>query len=109
MVLAAGSDAQYISVWSVGNWKKQFMLNNHVGIRSVYGFHPRRGDLAFDGSHGVIQVLPNYGKTVDIKKYGVVNGIEVMFDQAPYLQRLETELQIWVPNLNQCDRRSKHL
>src|SRR5262249_4288948 len=57
-VLAVGSDARYISMWSVGDWEKIFQLNTLVGVRSVFGFHPVRGDLAFDGENGMVRILP---------------------------------------------------
>jgi WD40 repeat protein len=47
-VVAVGSDARYIAQWSVPSFGKIFQLNALVGVRSVFGFHPTRGDLAFE-------------------------------------------------------------
>jgi WD40 repeat protein len=82
-VLAVGSDARYISMWSVGNWEKIFQLNTLVGVRSVFGFHPVRGDLAFDGENGMVRVLPQ----TDIKSArtpsGELHGMDARFDDMP--------------------------
>ena len=56
-LLAFGSDARYISMWSTSSWDKIFQLNALVGVRSIFDIHPLRGDLAFDGENGVISVL----------------------------------------------------
>ena len=57
-LLAAGSGARAISIWETTGWAKKFQLNALTGIRSVYDFHPTRGDLAFDGENGDIRILP---------------------------------------------------
>ena len=58
-LLAAGSDALYVAVWETAGWKKVFQLNTLVGVRSVYGFDPTRGDLAFDGGDTVLRRIPS--------------------------------------------------
>lgn len=82
-LLAVGSDASYIAMWSVGDWSKVFHLRALVGVRSVFGFHPRRGDLAFDGGGGILRVLqsrPALPVTPgDVK--AVVAGTDVSFDR----------------------------
>ena len=52
--LSAGSDGRYVAMWSATTWEKNFQLNALVGVRSVFDFHPTRGDLAFDGENGTI-------------------------------------------------------
>jgi WD40 repeat protein len=86
-MLAAGSDAAYAAMWSVHDgWAKVFHLESHkglrsvVGVRSVYGFHPTRGDLAFDGEAGVVRILPNHVTKGEAIAFGVVEGVDVTFD-----------------------------
>jgi WD40 repeat protein len=79
-VLAVGSDARYISMWSVENWKKFFQLDSLVGVRSVYGFHPQRGDLAFDGEVGLIRVLRQQDTSASVPTALTV-GMDVFFDR----------------------------
>ncbi len=97
-LLAAGSDASYIVMWTVADWEKVFHLHALVGVRSVFGFHPSRGDLAFDGGGGLIRVLqPRSGQPVtpdDVK--AVVTGTDVSFDQMSVqpVQLKETSIEI---------------
>jgi WD40 repeat protein len=83
--LAVGSDARYIAVWDTGSWEKQFQLHARVGVRSVFGFHPQRGDLAFDGGDGRIHIVPKRLSTFDRKDLvgGSLKGVEVLFDDRP--------------------------
>lgn len=82
--MAAGSDDLYLAMWNVDDWSKAFVLHQHVGIRSVYGFHPTRNDLAFDGGRGMIQVLPAWtgGQSMNWD-YGILRGVEPIFDAGP--------------------------
>jgi WD40 repeat protein len=80
--LAVGSGNRSISMWTVDGWRKIFQLNTLVGIRSVYGFHPERGDLAFDGEQGAIRIIPSIRsseKSVPIPQ-ATMNGMDVLFD-----------------------------
>lgn len=81
--LAVGSDARYISIWSVGNWNKIFQLNTLVGVRSVFGFHPTRGDLAFDGENGLVRVLRKAARPDAGAASGMLQGMDVYFDRIP--------------------------
>ena len=58
-VLAIGSDARHVSLWSVRDRSKRFQLGALVGVRGVFGIHPTRRDLAFDGENGLVRILPN--------------------------------------------------
>ncbi len=82
-VLASGSDGRTIDMWSAKSRALEFQLTVLVGVRGVFGFHPRRGDLAFDGERGVIKVLP--GALGGAPANGVmahrINGTEVLFDR----------------------------
>ncbi len=83
-VLAVGSDARYIAEWRVGSWEKLFQLNVLDGVRSVFAFHPQRGDLAFDGENGLIRIFPNRGGSS--APAGIVarlEGLDVRFDEIP--------------------------
>jgi WD40 repeat protein len=81
-VLAVGSDARYISQWSVPSWEKIFQLNALVGVRSVFGFHPTRGDLAFDGENGLIRILPKRAAAEALPRTSaVLDGLDVHFDR----------------------------
>jgi WD40 repeat protein len=81
-VLAVGSDARYISQWAVPSWKKVFQLNALVGVRSVFGFHPTRGDLAFDGENGLIRILPSRTAGPALPRTSaVLDGLDVHFDR----------------------------
>ena len=82
-ILAAGSDALYISMWRIEYWKKFFVWHNQVGIRSVFDFHPTRRDLAFDGGAGVLRVLPSRNDSTYSEPYGRVIGVEPIFDAEP--------------------------
>jgi WD40 repeat protein len=83
-VLAVGSDARYISEWSVPSWRKIFQLNALVGVRSVFGFNPQRGDLAFDGENGLIRILPNRADAfAPAKIVATLDGLDVHFDRLP--------------------------
>ena len=82
-ILAFGSDARYISMWSTSSWDKVFQLNAEVGVHSVFGFHPTRGDLAFDGENGVIRVLPGTDPTQSTRPKAVRRGMDVFFDELP--------------------------
>jgi hypothetical protein len=81
--LAVGSEARYVAMWSVGSWEKIFQLNTLVGVRSVYGFHPTRGDLAFDGENGQVRLLPRWTGLGALAVHGVLQGMAVTFDQIP--------------------------
>ena len=81
-VLAVGSDSRHISQWSVPSWEKIFQLNALVGVRSVFGFHPKRGDLAFDGENGLIRILPKRaGPAAPSRSSAVLDGLDVHFDR----------------------------
>ena len=80
-LLAVGSDGRYISMWSVGSWDKVFQLEALVGVRSVYGFHPTRGDLAFDGENGLVRVLRRQGPMPGAALSGILSGMDVFFDR----------------------------
>jgi WD40 repeat protein/energy-coupling factor transporter ATP-binding protein EcfA2 len=81
-ILALGSDARYISMWSTSNWQKIFQLNAMVGVRSVFDFRPGSGDLAFDGEHGVIRVLRHRSSPAAVAS-GIRQGMDVFFDKLP--------------------------
>jgi len=81
-ILAVGSDARSISQWSVPSWQKIFQLNALVGVRSVFGFHPTRGDLAFDGENGLIRILPKHPASAAAPRTAaVLDGLDVHFDR----------------------------
>jgi WD40 repeat protein len=80
-LLAVGSDGRYISMWSVGSWDKVFQLDALVGVRSVYGFHPTRGDLAFDGEDGLVRVLHRQAPVPGAAVSGILSGMDVFFDR----------------------------
>jgi WD40 repeat protein len=80
-ILAVGSDARYISMWSVGRWDKIFQLDALVGVRSVYGFNPTRGDLAFDGEAGLVRVLRQRAPVPGAALSGILSGMDVFFDR----------------------------
>jgi len=88
-ILAFGSDARYISMWSTSSWDKIFQLNVEVGVRSVFGFHPTHGDLAFDGENGVIRVLPRREPTNPTDPKAVRRGMDIFFDELPVNFALE--------------------
>jgi WD40 repeat protein len=80
--LAVGSGNRTISIWSVADWRKIFQLNTLVGIRSVYDFHPQRGDLAFDGENGAIRIVPKaeLGGPSNTPPKATMVGMNVFFD-----------------------------
>jgi WD40 repeat protein len=80
-VLAVGSDARRISQWLVAGWRKTFQLNTLVGVRSVFGFHPKRGDLAFDGENGLIRILPKRLADAPRRAVATLSGLDVHFDR----------------------------
>ena len=80
-VLAAGSDARYISIWSVGSWKKIFQLDSQAGQRSVYGFSPTSGDMAFDGEEGLVRILHARRPVAGAAESGILSGMDVFFDR----------------------------
>jgi WD40 repeat protein len=80
-VLAVGSDGRYISMWSTASWDKIFELDALVGVRSVYGFNPILGDLAFDGELGVIRILHSRTSVPGAALSGVLSGMDVFFDR----------------------------
>ena len=92
-MLAVGSDARYIAAWSTDHFNKIFDLRTLVGVRSVYGFDPRSGDLAFDGENGLVRILPQASERAGANSavsarsgsgpYGRLNGIDVQFDDVP--------------------------
>jgi WD40 repeat protein len=84
-MLAVGSDARYVSIWSTGDWRKIFQLDALVGVRSVYGFNPDSGELAFDGENGAVNILPQPAVPIDDLplSFGTLNGLDVSFDQTP--------------------------
>ena len=83
-VLAVGSGNRAISMWSTSDWRKTFQLNALVGIRSVFDFHPKRGDLAFDGAEGLIRIYPNKpaAETYQPGKDVILDGMDVFFDRS---------------------------
>ena len=82
-ILAFGSDARYISMWSTSSWDRIFQLNALVGVRSVFDFHPTYGDLAFDGENGVIRVLLRRDQAGQTPPGAVLKGMDVVFDELP--------------------------
>jgi WD40 repeat protein len=88
--LAVGSDLRDITLWSTQTWAKTFhwQSNVHVGVRGVFGFHPLRSDLAFDGAGGSIRIIPPLQEKVghDFK------------DLSPSLQGTEVSLDIPGPH-----------
>ncbi len=84
-VLAVGSGNRAVSMWSTGDWHKTFQLNALVGIRSVFDFHPKRGDLAFDGTEGLIRIYLNThgGEATEPSHDVVLDGMDVYFDRVP--------------------------
>ncbi len=78
---AFGAEHREISLWSVGDWKKEYELDGLVGVRGVYGFD-RNDNLAFDGEDGLVRILPKStteppsGGTIT----GEVKGVDVFFD-----------------------------
>ena len=80
--LAVGSGNRAVSIWRTQDWKKIFQLNTLVGIRSVYGFHPIRGDLAFDGENGLIRIAaqPAMENARLGASLGIMKGLDVLFD-----------------------------
>ena len=81
--LGFGSDARYISLWSTSTWDKIFQLNALVGVRSIFDFHPSRGDLAFDGEGGVIRIRPRRDQESSPPSGAVLRGMDVFFDELP--------------------------
>jgi WD40 repeat protein len=83
--LAVGSGNRSVVMWSTPDWHKNFELNTLVGIRSVFDFHPLRGDLAFDGENGTIRILPK--SDLDAQTFSFPNasmkGMDVYFDAVP--------------------------
>ena len=59
------------------------LLNALVGVRSVYGSHRTWGDLAFDSKNGQVRVLLNWTRRDAPAAYGVLQGMDVPFDQIP--------------------------
>jgi WD40 repeat protein len=96
--LAVGSDARYITIWDTRTWEKEFQLHALVGVRSVFGFHPTRGDLAFDGEDGNIHILlqPSPVHSQENKLSGVLKGMDVQFDSGP-------------PNISESDKGAKRI
>ena len=88
-ILAFGSDARYISMWSTSNWDKIFQLNVGVGVRSIFDFDPAHGDLAFDGENGVIRVLPRRNPAHPTQPKAVRRGMDIFFDELPVNFALE--------------------
>jgi WD40 repeat protein/ABC-type iron transport system FetAB ATPase subunit len=82
-MLAVGTDTRYVTIWSTLDFKRIFYLGALVGVRSVYGFHPGTGDLAFDGENGLIRVLPNVADLVNRPVHGRLDGMDVSFDNVP--------------------------
>jgi WD40 repeat protein len=81
-VLAVGSGNRAIMMWSAASWRKVFELTTLVGIRSVYDFHPTRGDLAFDGENGSIRILPKVEPGAQAASFprAMMRGMDVYFD-----------------------------
>jgi WD40 repeat protein len=93
-VLAVGSDARYISQWAVPSWEKIFQLNALVGVRSVFGFHPTRGDLAFDGEKGLIRILPKpAADQAPPRMLAILDGLDVHFDRGARTPEPETAIR----------------
>lgn len=101
-ILAVGSDARYVAMWSTASWEKIFQLNALVGVRSVHGFHPTRGDLAFDGTKGLIRVLLKRGSPNAEMVQGVLRGMDVFFDQIPSNVTPDEEAEIIRGDGNAC-------
>lgn len=79
-LLAAGSDDLFLTIWSVGDWKTNFLNRKNVGIRSVYGFNPRNGSLAYDGGRGVVRVLPFEPGNSVVQSVGEIKGLDPVFE-----------------------------
>jgi WD40 repeat protein len=91
--LAVGSDLRDITLWSTRTWTKTFhwQSNAHVGVRGVFGFHPLRSDLAFDGGGGSIRIIPRLQAEVSHNFQGLapsLQGTEVSLD-GPEARRQE--------------------
>jgi hypothetical protein len=85
-MLAAGSDNRIVTVWSTADWKRICQLNKLVGVRSVYAFHPARGDLAFDGEDGTLRIIPGdrFRPAAPSNVFSTaIKGIDVKFDDMP--------------------------
>jgi WD40 repeat protein len=82
-ILAVGSGARYVAMWRIPGWDKVYQLNSLVGVRSVYDFHPKRGDLAFDGENGLIRVWSRIGEPRENAPAaaGVLRQMDVFFDE----------------------------
>lgn len=83
--LAVGADGRYVAIWSVPSREKVFDLTALAGVRGVFGFHPKRGDLAFDGENGLLRVLPGVSPrtTEPAVPQHAMQGTEVYFDRSP--------------------------
>ena len=84
-LLATGSDGRTIDMWSVKDRALEFQLTVLVGVRGVFGFHPKRGDLAFDGERGLVKILPN-ATAAPAERAAMphqIQGTEVLFDRVP--------------------------
>lgn len=82
-ILAVGSGDRAVSMWSTHDWRKTFQLNTLVGIRSVFDFHPKRGDLAFDGADGLIRIYLDKarGEPAEPGDDVILDGMDVYFDR----------------------------
>ena len=81
--LAVGGDARLLAIWSASNWNKEFELDGLVGVRGVFGFAPRTGDLAFDGENGLLRILPDPFRSQPRPPAASASlrSTEVLFDQ----------------------------
>ena len=84
-IMAVGSGARYVAMWRLPTWEKIYQLNSLVGVRSVYDFHPTRGDLAFDGENGLVRIWSMRAQPRDDARapIGVLRGMDVFFDEIP--------------------------
>jgi hypothetical protein len=103
-IMAVGSGARYLAMWRLPTWEKSRQLNSLVGVRSVYDFHPTRGDVAFDGESGLIRIWPLSAKNHSDARaaIGVLRGMDVFFDEiAP--NAMSSEIEPLVARASACD------
>lgn len=80
--LAIGSDGRYVSLWRMSDFSKVFQLETQVGVRGMFGIHPKTGDLAFDGENGIVRILRNGTnlKSHSSPENARLEGTDVIFD-----------------------------
>jgi len=79
-LLAVGSDARSLSIWSVPEFEKVFQLGALIGARGIFGIRPKSGDIAFDGENGLVRVLPSARPPTRVAS-AELHGTDVLFDR----------------------------